>query len=75
MILQIEMGIDGNTSLLYTMRHRRLAKAGSPATARGCGELWRALLAAAVAVVVDFHWMGVFCRKVEARRMELEARY
>ena len=31
-------------------RHRRLAKAGSPATARGCGELWRALLAAAVAV-------------------------
>ena len=25
-------------------------KAGSPATARGCGELWRALLAAAVAV-------------------------
>ena len=31
-------------------RHRRLAKAGSPATARVCGELWRALLAAAVAV-------------------------
>ena len=32
------------------MRHRRLALRGSPATARGCGELWRALLAAAVAV-------------------------
>ena len=31
-------------------RHRRLALRGSPATARGCGELWRALLAAAVAV-------------------------
>ena len=29
---------------------RRLAKAGSPATAHGCGELCRALLAAAVAV-------------------------
>ena len=33
-------------------RHRRLAKPGSPATARGCGELLRALLAAAVAVAV-----------------------
>ena len=41
---------DGNRSLLFLGRHRRLAKAGSPATARGCGELWRALLAAAVAV-------------------------
>ena len=30
-------------------RHRRLALRGSPATARGCGELWRYLLAAAVA--------------------------
>ena len=30
--------------------HRRLALRGSPATARGCGELWRALLTAAVAV-------------------------
>ena len=64
-----------NEEFFQDGRHRRLAKAGSPATARGCGELWRALLAAAVAVVVDFHWMGVFCRKVEARRMELEARY
>ena len=34
-------------------RHRRLAKAGSPATARGCGELLRALLAATVAVIVS----------------------
>ena len=34
-------------------RHRRLAKAGSPATARGCGELLRALLAAPVAVIVS----------------------
>ena len=33
-------------------RHRRLAKAGSPATARGCGELCRALLAAAFASVI-----------------------
>ena len=53
MILQIEMGKDGNTSLLYTMRHRRLALRGSPATARGCGELCRALLAAAVATVAS----------------------
>ena len=66
---------DWEGPIICDGRHRRLAKAGSPATARGCGELWRALLAAAVAVVVDFHWMGVFCRKVEARRMELEARY
>ena len=35
--------------LLCDGRHRRLALRGSPATARGCGELWRALLAAAVA--------------------------
>ena len=34
-------------------RHRRLAKPGSPATARGCGELLRALLAAPVAVTVS----------------------
>ena len=37
----------------FLRRHRRLAKAGSPATARGCGELLRALLAAAVAVTVS----------------------
>ena len=30
---------DGNRSLLFSGRHRRLAKAGSPATARACGEL------------------------------------
>ena len=43
--------------------HRRLAKAGSPATARGCGELWMALLAAAVAVAAtnsEFDWKRKF---------------
>ena len=44
---------DREGSIFREGWHRRLAKAGSPATARGCGELWRALLAAAVAVVVD----------------------
>ena len=53
-------------------RHRRLAKAGSPATTRGCGELWRALLAAAVAVsatnsefekVLSFTCAGDPCQK------------
>ena len=34
-------------------RHRRLAKAGSPATARGSGELLRTLLAAPVDVIVS----------------------
>ena len=46
-------------------RHRRLAKAGSPATARVCGELWRALLAAAVAVAatrLDFDKVLSFTR-------------
>ena len=46
-------------------RHRRLAKAGSPATERGCGELWRALLAAAVAVAatrLDFDKVLSFTR-------------
>ncbi len=41
---------DREGSIFREGWHRRLAKAGSPATARGCGELWRALLAAAVAV-------------------------
>ena len=41
---------DREGPIICDGRHRRLAKAGSPATARGCGELWRALLAAAVAV-------------------------
>ena len=40
---------DREGSIFREGWHRRLAKAGSPATARGCGELWRALLAAAVA--------------------------
>ena len=35
-------------------KHRRLAKRGSPATAGGCGELWRALLAAAVADCANY---------------------
>ena len=41
---------DREGSIFREGWHRRLAKAGSPATARVCGELWRALLAAAVAV-------------------------
>lgn len=36
-------------SIFCDERHRRLAIHGSPAMARGCGELWRYLLAAAVA--------------------------
>ena len=47
MIIPTEMVMDLCIAL---ERHRRLAKAGSPATAHGCGELCRALLAAAVAV-------------------------
>ena len=47
MILPTEMVKD---FCIAQERHRRLAKGGSPATARGCGELCRALLAAAVAV-------------------------
>ena len=30
---------EGEGSIFHSGRHRRLAKAGSPATARGCGEL------------------------------------
>ena len=40
---------EGRGSLFHSGRHRRLAKAGSPATARGCGSSPKALLAAAVA--------------------------
>ena len=47
MILPTEMVMD---LCIAQERHRRLAKGGSPATARGCGELCRALLAAAVAI-------------------------
>ena len=36
--------------VIHKGKHRRLAKAGSPAKSRGCGELLRALLAAAVAL-------------------------
>ena len=39
--------------MLFLGRHRRLAIRGSPATARGCGELWRALLAATVAAAIS----------------------
>ena len=39
--------------MLFLGRHRRLALRGSPATARGCGELWRALLAATVAAAIS----------------------
>ena len=62
---------DGNRSLLFLGRHLRLAKAGSPATARGCGELWRALLAAAVAVSsfrLDFDRKG----QGEAKRARMK---
>ena len=38
---------------LCEWRHRRLAKAGSPATARCCGDLLWALLAATVAFTVS----------------------
>ena len=39
--------------MLFLGWHRRLALRGSPATARGCGELWRALLAATVAAAIS----------------------